>query len=165
MDPSFDFVPVDRLSVGTIGQVGKRTFLLQVKQQDNLITLKIEKAQVAALAEYLVQLLQEVQKPNDFEPSPDLEEPIIPQWRVGNIALAYDESTDLVTLLIEEIPSEQSSNSSLTILATRAQVAALAIQATSLVQAGRPPCPLCGYPLDPKGHTCPKKNGHKPPTL
>ncbi|MGH9041277.1 MAG: DUF3090 family protein, partial [Acidimicrobiia bacterium] len=28
------------------------------------------------------------------------------------------------------------------------------------VVAGRPPCPLCGGPLDPEGHVCPKLNGH-----
>src|SRR2546426_852388 len=48
---------------------------------------------------------------------------------------------------------------------TREQVAALAIRGTQLVEAGRPSCPLCGYPLDPSGHACPRTNGHRPPTL
>jgi hypothetical protein len=26
---------------------------------------------------------------------------------------------------------------------------------------GRPTCPQCGEPMDPEGHFCPKKNGHK----
>ncbi|MHB8593573.1 MAG: DUF3090 family protein, partial [Acidimicrobiales bacterium] len=43
------------------------------------------------------------------------------------------------------------------------QAAAFAIRATSLVEAGRPPCPLCGLPLDPSGHQCPRTNGHRPP--
>ena len=50
-------------------------------------------------------------------------------------------------------------------LATREQMAALAIRATRLVEAGRPPCPLCGYPLDPSGHQCPRTNGFRPPRL
>ena len=47
----------------------------------------------------------------------------------------------------------------------REQMAALAIRATSLVSSGRPPCPFCGYPIDPRGHACPKTNGHRPPSL
>ena len=33
-------------------------------------------------------------------------------------------------------------------------------RAISVVQAGRSPCPLCGAPLDPGGHICPRRNGH-----
>ena len=46
---------------------------------------------------------------------------------------------------------------------TREQAAAFAIHATRLVEAGRPPCPLCSLPLDPAGHDCPRTNGHRPP--
>jgi uncharacterized repeat protein (TIGR03847 family) len=49
--------------------------------------------------------------------------------------------------------------------ATVEQVAALAIRGVQLVQSGRPPCPLCGYPLDPAGHACPRTNGNRPPGL
>jgi uncharacterized repeat protein (TIGR03847 family) len=50
-------------------------------------------------------------------------------------------------------------------LATREQMAALAIRSAQLVEAGRPACPLCGYPLDPSGHQCIRTNGHRPPQL
>ncbi|HSL34786.1 MAG TPA: DUF3090 family protein [Candidatus Limnocylindrales bacterium] len=33
-------------------------------------------------------------------------------------------------------------------------------RAARVVAAGRPPCPLCGQPLDPQGHLCPRRNGH-----
>jgi len=45
--------------------------------------------------------------------------------------------------------------------ATREQVAALAVRGAEAIAAGRPPCPLCGQPLDPQGHTCPRLNGHR----
>jgi uncharacterized repeat protein (TIGR03847 family) len=48
---------------------------------------------------------------------------------------------------------------------TRGQAAALAMRGATLVATGRAACPLCGYPLDPRGHVCPKTNGHRPPTL
>jgi uncharacterized repeat protein (TIGR03847 family) len=33
-------------------------------------------------------------------------------------------------------------------------------RAIEVVGAGRLPCPLCGQPLDPQGHICPRRNGH-----
>jgi uncharacterized repeat protein (TIGR03847 family) len=33
-------------------------------------------------------------------------------------------------------------------------------RAIAVVGAGRPPCPLCGQPLDPQGHICPRRNGY-----
>ncbi|MDQ1367417.1 MAG: hypothetical protein QOE57_3459, partial [Acidimicrobiaceae bacterium] len=49
--------------------------------------------------------------------------------------------------------------------ATRTQVAALARRGMELVEAGRPLCPLCGFPLDSEGHACPRTNGNRSPTL
>ena len=46
---------------------------------------------------------------------------------------------------------------------TRAQAAAFAIEGERLVEAGRPSCPFCGYPLDVRGHVCPKMNGQHAP--
>jgi len=33
-------------------------------------------------------------------------------------------------------------------------------RAARVVASGRPPCPMCGQPLDPQGHICPRNNGH-----
>ncbi len=33
-------------------------------------------------------------------------------------------------------------------------------RAAQVIASGRPPCPLCGQPLDAQGHICPRKNGH-----
>ena len=41
---------------------------------------------------------------------------------------------------------------------TRAR--AFAERALRTIAAGRPPCPLCGQPLDPTGHLCPRRNGY-----
>lgn len=43
---------------------------------------------------------------------------------------------------------------------TAAAAAKFVERATRVVAAGRPPCPLCGRPLDPQGHLCPRKNGY-----
>jgi uncharacterized repeat protein (TIGR03847 family) len=43
---------------------------------------------------------------------------------------------------------------------TPAAAAGFVERAGRVVAAGRPPCPLCGRPLDPQGHLCPRKNGY-----
>ena len=45
---------------------------------------------------------------------------------------------------------------------TRTTAAAISQVGNELVDAGRPICGLCGRPMDPEGHSCPKTNGHKP---
>lgn len=43
---------------------------------------------------------------------------------------------------------------------TAAQARAMAARGSAAVERGRPPCPLCGGPLDLSGHVCPRLNGH-----
>jgi uncharacterized repeat protein (TIGR03847 family) len=44
---------------------------------------------------------------------------------------------------------------------TREQARGLAVHGAELINAGRPRCPQCGEPMDPEGHFCIKKNGHR----
>ena len=97
---------------------------------------------------------------------------MLAEWPVGTLRLDYDTETDQVVLVAEEAaPSSTRTAKSVStggmvrLAATRQQVAALARWGAELVSAGRPPCPLCGFPLDPGGHSCPRTNGHRPPTL
>jgi uncharacterized repeat protein (TIGR03847 family) len=66
-------------------------------------------------------------------------------------------------IFAEEAVAEDEEGGSARFFLTTAQAAAFAIRGTRLVEAGRPACPLCGYPLDPRGHVCPRKNGHHAP--
>jgi uncharacterized repeat protein (TIGR03847 family) len=168
MSSSFDLQNVERITVGTVGPPGQRVFYLQARQGSELVTLKVEKSQVAALCTYLGELLQDLPRPGDLPGDLDLEEPAIPEWTVGSLGITYSEETDRFLLVAEELVAEEETDDdagAVRFVVTREQMAALAIRGTQLVEAGRPPCPLCGYPLDPKGHTCPRTNGHRPPTL
>ena len=53
MSSSFDFDEIDFLTVGTLGPKGQRVFYLQCRASGELGSFKLEKQQVAALAEYL----------------------------------------------------------------------------------------------------------------
>lgn len=167
MSESFDLVDVDKLTVGTVGEPGHRVFLLQARHASQVVTLKMEKSQTAALAAYLDRLLEELPTPTLQLPDDvDLEEPTDPEWVIGSLGVAYDEALDRLVLVAEEAVAEEDEDGARArISATREQVTVLAKRGAELVQAGRPPCPLCGYPLDPAGHACPRTNGHRPPTL
>jgi uncharacterized repeat protein (TIGR03847 family) len=155
----------DRLVVGTVGEVGNRLFLLQCRQGPVLLTLKIEKQQVAAIAELLARLLRDRRRGGPVPDELPLEEPAEPAWAVGTIGVSYDESEDRIVLVIEELVPEDETGDIARLSISEDQAAGFAVQATRLIEAGRPPCPLCGSPLDPSGHECPRTNGHRPPAV
>ncbi len=163
MSPELDLGDLDRFTVGTEGPVGRRVFLLQCRASSGLLTLKVEKQQVAVLAEYLGRILRDLDRPAHLPEDLELEEPLEPHWAIGTLGVTYDDVLDRIVLVAEELVPEDEDGDMARFAVTREQAAAFAIRATSLVEAGRPPCPLCGLPLDPSGHECPRTNGHRPP--
>lgn len=166
MPEELDLDPVDRCVVGTVGPPGRRTFLLQARQGVTTVTVKLEKTQVQALSEYLGKLLADLARPGHLPEDQELEEPSEPAWVVGALRLGVDDDSRRLVMVLEELTVEDAEASrSLRLGLSLEQAAALAIRGAQLVAAGRPPCPLCGYPLDPAGHACPRTNGNRPPTL
>jgi uncharacterized repeat protein (TIGR03847 family) len=168
MSESYELLDVDKFTVGTIGVPGQRLFLLQARAGAEVVTLKIEKVQVAALAAHLGTMMRDLPRPGELPSDLELDEPAEPEWVVGSLSASYDGALDRLLLVAEEALREGQDDelaAQARFSLTREQVAALAIRGTRLVEAGRPPCPLCGYPLDERGHDCPRTNGHRPPTL
>ena len=165
MSDGYDLSEPDRLTVGTVGPVGDRLFLLQCRQGPVLLTLKIEKQQVAVVADYLARIVRDQPRPSHLPGEQPLEQPAEPAWVVGTVGVAYDDAEDRVILVIEELVADEETGAIARLSISREQAAAFAIQATRLVESGRPPCPLCGSPLDPSGHECPRTNGHRPPVV
>jgi uncharacterized repeat protein (TIGR03847 family) len=166
---SFDLPAVQHLTIGTVGEPGHRAFYLQGRQDDQLVTLKIEKQQVRALAERLLALVKDSLA--IAPPAPDLVEPVLAEWPVGAMRILDNRQGDQIVLIAEEIvevdeEGEPAATGGLARFgATRAQIAALARRGMELVESGRPLCQLCGFPLDSEGHACPRTNGNRSPTL
>ncbi len=166
---NFEFTDADVVTVGTVGTPGRRVFLLQVRVADNVVTLKLEKQHVAAMSEALTERLQDAPATGTVPTELDLRQPLEVAWVVGAMGLGYLDALDRLVLdAVEAVavndegePTEPQGR--FRVLLTREQGQALASRAAELVDAGRPPCPLCGNPLDPAGHTCPKKNGKHAP--
>lgn len=175
------FDPPQRFICGTVGQPGERAFFLQMRDSLKLITVAIEKSQVQAVVDRLHLLIRQVQGEQrrnsllefvrDVEP---LETPIEPQFQVGVIGISYEEESDLIQLDFQEAPQgdedspvedlEFVDSSELEIVRVRISVGhakAFIRRAESVIAAGRPPCPFCGGPIDPRGHLCPRANGYR----
>lgn len=174
MAESHDFEAVDRFTAGAVGEPGQRTFLFQARAGDRQVTVKCEKQQVAALAEYLQGVLADLPavEPDATPVDLELAPPLDPEWVAGTLSVAYDDVADRIVILVEEIGELDDEDddddllgddrSSLRVRLTRAQVTALVDHAGALVEGGRPPCPICGHPQGPD-HACPRTNGHGPP--
>jgi uncharacterized repeat protein (TIGR03847 family) len=172
MGASFDLPDVDRFTTGTVGPPGARVFHLQARRGPELVTLRLEKTQVAALADYLGERLADLpETAGDLVPSDlELEEPVEPAWIVGSLGVTYETDTDRVLIVAEELQDLDPEEAGDPLAAapaqarfglTRAQVLAFVERAAEVVTSGRPPCPLCGRPLD-EAHRCVKANGHHP---
>jgi uncharacterized repeat protein (TIGR03847 family) len=101
--------PVDRLTADAVGPPGSRTFYLQGRKGDELVTLVVEKQQVQLLAASVVEILSRIGKETGQGPADEamqLEEPIVPSWRAGRLSIGYQEERDLLLLEVEEATEE-----------------------------------------------------------
>ena len=159
LDRSFDLPDVDSFTAGTVGPAGQRTFFLQAVAGPQIVTLKVEKQQVAALADYLADMLEDLPEPSITSMPGDLglATPIDPEWSVASMGVAYVESRDRVALWAEQLQRDDDDTSPATsrFQLTRGQVSAFIRHARNLVAAGRPPCPYCGAPLNDGETWCP----------
>jgi uncharacterized repeat protein (TIGR03847 family) len=165
--------PIHRLTTDAIGKPGERVFYVQAATPDQLVTLIVEKLQIQSLAMGVEQFLAEIsQKFPDLpeasttyiESDMHIEPPVDPLFRVGEFGLGYDSDEDLIILVAREIIAEgqeADEAGSVRIWCSRAQLRAMCHWGVEVANRGRPICPQCGEPMDPAGHFCPKKNGHK----
>ena len=190
----YDYGLPDRFVAGTVGQPGNRTFFLQAKRGDSVVSVVLEKVQVQVLAERMALLLAEVARrgvrvPEALTPADDdtapLDEPLVEAFRVGTMTLAWNGDRDEIVVEARARPEggeddedddeedEDDDEEELEIAdddpdgpdlvrvrLTPTRARAFAERALRTVAAGRLPCPLCGQPLDPAGHLCPRRNGY-----
>jgi uncharacterized repeat protein (TIGR03847 family) len=211
---TYDFDEPDRFLAGAVGQPGRRTFFLQARQGRRLVSVVLEKDQVAVLAERLGRLLTDLEAesvlrlvepaatPAPGEPGSTLEEPLEPVFRAGTLAFGFDAQSEAFVVEVradseadgdDEDDEDEPVAIDLSAL-VRADMSGAALEAEDpdeadvaedpdgpdvmrirlsaaatrdfvegalrVVRAGRPPCPMCGNPLDPGGHICPRRNGN-----
>jgi uncharacterized repeat protein (TIGR03847 family) len=174
----FIFDAPDRFVAEAIGEPGQRTFYLQAAQGRRVCTVALEKAQVAVLAERLSLLIAEVERRGVMLPegadstvTQGLDEPVIEAFRVGAMTLTWDGDREALVVEAREVTDEDDDEDEddeeredgpdlLRVQLSAPAARGFIARATEVVQAGRLPCPLCGQPLNPEGHLCPRKNGY-----
>jgi uncharacterized repeat protein (TIGR03847 family) len=174
------FDPVERFVVGTIGEPGERSFFLQARTGTRLISVLLEKSQVIAIADRLEILLKELRRIDPalvIERLPrdegSLDTPIVEEFRVGIVSLSWLNDREMVSVELQAInedspgseeilgDDEENAPDLLRVFLNPSQTDAFVKRASAVVNAGRPPCPFCGLPLDPTGHVCPRANGYR----
>jgi uncharacterized repeat protein (TIGR03847 family) len=178
----FIFDTPDRFLADAVGEPGARAFYLQAAKGRNVVTVALEKAQVAVLAERLSALLEEIERRgvelpdgSDDPTGEGLQQPLIEAFRVGTMTLAWDGSSGSVLVearavteedvgeAVEAIEDDDDDEDGPDVLRVRLDAPTargFIAHAIDVVAAGRPPCPLCGLPLNPEGHICPRRNGY-----
>jgi len=170
-----DLDPVAHITADALGLPGQRVFYLQGWRENDPqpVTVILEKVQLQSLAIGVEQILAELaqKQPELSEADSDYDEqkmhihsPVDPLFRAGDIGLGYDVDRDLMVVQAREILVEGKDAEQMGIIrfwCSRSQVRSLARWSVEVINRGRPICPQCGEPMDPGGHFCPKKNGHK----
>jgi uncharacterized repeat protein (TIGR03847 family) len=176
------FDPPERFVAGTVGDPGDRTFFLQARDGPRVVSVVLEKVQVAVLADRLGELLAELERrgvetvadlATHTEDVAPLDEPLNEAFRAGTLTLGWDGDAERVLVEAraqaddgEELDPDEDDDEDedgpdlLRIRMTAEAARGFVMRAARVVAAGRPPCPLCGAPLDPTGHICPRRNGH-----
>jgi uncharacterized repeat protein (TIGR03847 family) len=168
--------PVDRITADAVGEPGERTFYIQARAGQELVTVIVEKQQVQLLAASVLELMEDAPEiePVPDEPAMALEEPLDPRWRAGRLSIGFDQERDLFLLEVEEFQPEledldeddagsivpEIEPESIRIWASPAQMLALSRHGAAVAARGRPTCQFCGNPIDAEGHACPAMNGH-----
>ena len=201
--PEIEFDPVDTIGAGAVGEPGHRAFYIQAEKDGKVLSVLVEKQQVAMLAERVQMLLEQVavEYPGtavDESAAPlapdagELRGDPVPLFRAVAIGIGFDAARRLVVLELHERPiaedeedddegedddepdglipglgvedeiddEDEGEGYLARLYLTAAQARAMASRGSAAVERGRPPCPLCGGPLDPTGHVCPRLNGH-----
>ncbi|GGO68261.1 DUF3090 domain-containing protein [Nocardioides deserti] len=181
------FDPPERFVTGTVGPPGSRTFFLQARNGAKLVSVALEKQQVAALAERIDELLDEVMAsdrntamipavaPLDLEDTDPLEQPIEEEFRAGTMTLSWDPDDERVVIevfpfteaavvspeQVDEDFEEPEPDEVLLVRIPAGLARAFVKRSEQVLEAGRPSCPFCGLPIDPDGHLCVRANGFK----
>jgi uncharacterized repeat protein (TIGR03847 family) len=190
-----DLQAPDRFASGTLGEPGDRSFYLQAEQGPRVVTVQLEKEQVALLADRVLAIVDELERRGlaaiDAGPAGSVDqrpliEPLIEEFRVGTMTIAWDEDVDQLIVEARSMTFDAGAGESavrdlqelaevddeddvpddapigpdvLRVHLSPSMAQQFARRAGAIVHAGRPTCPYCDQPIDPTGHLCQRRPG------
>ena len=171
------FDSVDVFTTGTVGRPGQRTFFLKARDDDRVVSVRCEKQQAAAIAQYLRRALAHlpIVEGTVVRRPMSLVEPVDEEFVLGSVGLEFDKNSDRFTLRLRDVESSMADElddesddyddtdddydgDSIRVTMSRAQALAFCDQTDRVVAAGRPDCEFCGRPVDSDGHFCVRMN-------
>ncbi len=168
------FHSVTALTAVAVGQPGHRTFYIVAGEGESWVRIWLEKEELVGLSSIIDEMLQTIVQGGHYTPLKDADrepeilfEPALQpaaDFKLGRLALGYDEARDCIGLFAYS-PDAQGDSPTVVCWVTRAQAFTLSERIDEVCASGRPICALCGGPIDPEGHVCPKSNGHGPRAL
>jgi uncharacterized repeat protein (TIGR03847 family) len=163
----FPLGPLERIEAEVFGEPGKRTFRLVVEAGAARGLVWLEKEQLFQLGEYLQGVIsrlsaEERSRRSTFRERPWSGERLPLDFKARRMMVSHDQPNGCFYLQAHQDSEEEPepNASSLSFWISTGQAEALAASALRICAAGRPPCALCGLPVDPGGHMCPRSNGH-----
>lgn len=173
------FDSVEVFTTGAVGRPGQRTFYLQVRDGDRVVSVRCEKQQAATIAQYLRRALAHlpIVEGTMVRRPMSLVEPVDEDFVLGSVGLEFVKTLDQFTLVLRDIESSMADEQSdedddidddidpseidgtaVRLTISRAQALAFCDHTDRVVAAGRPDCEYCGRPVDPESHFCVRMN-------
>ena len=174
------FDSVEVFPTGAVGRPGSRTFYLQVRDGDRVASVRCEKQQAMAIAQYLRRALAHlpIVEGTVVRRPMSLVEPVDEEFVLGSVGLEFMKSSDEFTLVLRDVESSVEADDedddgdeidddidedsfegeAIRLTISRAQALAFCDQTDRVAAAGRPDCEFCGRPVDPEGHFCVRMN-------
>ena len=167
-DDRLDLGLIDSIEATDIGEPGQRTFKITVSSPRGEAVVWMEKEQMFQIGLSIKQFVSIEDAPSS--PKPYQEEypppttPARAEFKASEMHIRHDPRTDIFTIEATDPKSEseddnEEPSASLQFSFTREEAGRLSNAALEAVSGGRPRCDLCGGPMDPAGHVCPKTNG------
>ena len=151
----------------TFGQPGQRTFRLDLNAGPAFCSVWLEKEQLLQLGVYLKELVERLSDDDKGKESFPKEAPwsggeTSLDFKAGQMMLSHDAESNSFYLEAHERETEEGTEEldSVSFWITLPQAQALFEESLKICAAGRPTCFLCGQPINPDGHACPRANGH-----
>ena len=159
---------VRSVSAETFGRPGRRTFRLVAEAGRAQSYIWLEKEQLFQLGLYLQQAVRQLGEAalgKDSTPgeAPWIGDPLEQDFHARQMQLQYDQDANCFVIHAfegDEDDPDAGAQTSVSFWMTMTQTSNLADEALRICAAGRPPCFLCGAPIDPDGHRCARANGH-----
>jgi len=165
-DAEVEFNSVTSLRAEAQGEPGRRTFRVLVESGADSAAIWLEKEQLFQLGLAMMQLLATI--PETKVPAgargrgEEAGTPTRLDFKVGKLVLGHDGASGMFVIDAHDVEGGDDSAATVRVWGDRSQVGTFAEEALQVCAAGRPICHLCGGPIDPAGHTCPRTNGYAP---